>query len=164
MPTGSRRSVGEAAAEWRPPTRLMCLCSKRWEDPTAISGRTFISVGRSSQAELRFKWSSVVFFFFPSPSFFLSEYRSIPRCWDNNIMQAELHPQEYFSLPSQVVCFMFLLCVWFREAPVETTEEICFVQCDVGHEPWSKRVKPSAELSSTKPRESSGRRRRKGST
>lgn len=64
------RSVGEAAAEWRPPTRLMCLCSKRWEDPTAISGRTFISVGRSSQAELRFKWSSVVFFFFPPFSFF----------------------------------------------------------------------------------------------
>lgn len=107
---------------------------------------------------------SFFFFFFLLLLFFFQSIDPSPRCSDNNIIQAELHPQEHFSLPSQVVCFMFLLCVWFREAPVETTEEICFVQCDVGHEPWSKRVKPRAELSSTKPRQSSGRRRRKAST
>lgn len=143
MPTGSRpvgRSVGEAAAEWRPPTRLMRLCSKRWEDPTAISGRTFISVGRSSQAELRFKWSSVVFFFFfLLLLFFFQSIDPSPRCSDNNIIQAELHPQEHFSPPEPSrLLYVSIMCVIPRGSSGDNRGDLlCSMRC----RPWALKQK-----------------------
>lgn len=127
------QSGGKAAAAWRPQTRLTCLCSKRWEDPTAISGCTFISAGRSSQAEPRFKWNRLLLFFS------LSKYRFVRRCSDNNIIQTEFHPQEHFSLPCRVVS---LMCVIPRGSGGDNRGDLlCSTPCRL----WE--VKPRAEHS-----------------
>lgn len=82
---------------------------------------------------------SFFFFFFLLLLFFFQSIDPSPRCSDNNMIQAELHPQEHFSPPEPSrLLYVSIMCVIPRGSSGDNRGDLlCSMRC----RPWALKQK-----------------------